>query len=203
MPECDVVALAVLGEEAAQRQLFEAHWARAYRLAFLLLSDACDAEEVAQDAFVYAFRNIARFDVARASFWGWLRVIVVSRSRNKRRRHQLATVSLDMLDAAGQPPVDRQPAHDPAQWTEDLGARQAVWVAVQKVSQGAREALVLRYYEGLPYEQIAGMLGCSPEAARARVAYAKAQIRRQLEGSEGDLLEWAGILVGRPGEVKG
>jgi RNA polymerase sigma factor (sigma-70 family) len=53
---------------------------------------------------------------------------------------------------------------------------------LQQVSAGARDALVLRYYEGLPYAEIAEALGCSPEAARARVAHGKTQLRRLLAG---------------------
>ena len=195
MTEIDVIAHAAQGDEAAQRVLFETYWARAFRLAYLLLNDAGDAEEVAQDAFVYAFRNLHRFDDTRGSLWAWLRVILVSRSRNRRRRRQLLTVSLDSLDAIGQPAVDSRPAHNPTSWTEELGARRAIWEALQQVSPGAREALILRYYEELPYEQIGSLLGCSADAARARVAYGKTQLRRILQTAEGALLEWVGRFI--------
>jgi RNA polymerase sigma-70 factor (ECF subfamily) len=184
MAEDQTIARATEGDQAAQRALYEAHHAAAFRLAFLLLQDADDAEEVVQDAFVYVLRNLERYDSKRGSFWAWLRVVLVSRCRNKRRRRQVPLVSLDALEASGQPVADPQPASDPADLIELRGTRRAVWQALQQVSPGARAALVLRFYEGLSYADIAATLGCSAEAARARVAHGKTQLRRLLSAPE-------------------
>ncbi len=177
MTDTETIACAIGGDEAAQRLLYEAHYAAAFRLAYLLLQDACDAEEVVQDAFVYLLRNLQRYDPERGSFQGWLRVTLVSRCRNKRRRKRLQIVSLEVLDATGQSLPDAAQANDPANVLDALGVRRAVWEALQQVSAGARDALVLRYYEGLSYAEIAEVLGCSNDAARARVAHGKTQLR--------------------------
>ncbi len=177
MTDTETIACAIGGDEAAQRLLYEAHYAAAFRLAYLLLQDACDAEEVVQDAFVYLFRNLRRYDADRGTFWAWLRVTLVSRCRNKRRRKRLQIVSLEVLDATGQSLPDAAQANDPANVLDALGVRRAVWEALQQVSAGARDALVLRYYEGLSYAEIAEVLGCSNDAARARVAHGKTQLR--------------------------
>ena len=195
----DTIARATEGNEAAQRKLYEAHHAAAFRLAYLLLQDACDAEEVVQDAFVYVLRSLHRYDAERGSFWTWLRVVLVSRCHNKRRRRQLATVSLETLAAAGQAPADPKPASDPAGLLEMHGTQQAVWEALQRVSPGARDALILRYYEGLPYAEIGPILGCSADAARARVVHGKAQLRRLLSTTQDDAACEGGIV--RPVEV--
>jgi RNA polymerase sigma-70 factor (ECF subfamily) len=192
---------ALEGDETAQRALYEAHHARAFRLAYLVLQDKLDAEEVVQDAFVYAFRNIDRYDPDRASFWTWLRVILVSRCRNKRRRKQLPRVSLEALAAVGRTPTETTETSDPAGALERLDARRRVWQALQEVSEGARDALILRYYEGLPYAEMAEILGCSNDAARSRVVHGKAQLRRLLTASEEEerSLPEGGIV--RPAEV--
>lgn len=184
MNDLDTITQAVGGDEGAQRALYETYHARAFRLAFLLLQDARDAEEVVQDAFVYVFRNIRRYDAQRGSFWAWLRVTVVSRCRNKRRRKRLPQISLERLAAVGRSLPDAQRAHDPEWVTESRGARREVREALARVSPGAREALILRYYEELPYAEIAQILGCSAEAARARVAHGKVQLRHLLGGSD-------------------
>jgi RNA polymerase sigma factor (sigma-70 family) len=201
MTDIEIIARAVNGNEAAQRTLYEVHYAAAFRLAYLLLQDACDAEEVVQDAFVYVFRNLHRYDPQRASFWAWLRVTLVSRCRNKRRRKQLSTVSLEMLAAAGEAPVDPAPAGDPAGLLELRGTQRTVWEALEQVSPSARDALILRYYEGLPYKEIAALLGCSPDAARARVAHGKVQLRQLLTETVEGMTREAGIV--RPAEVGG
>ena len=184
MSDTEKVRRAIEGDEVAQRTLYDAHYAAAFRLAYLLLQEVCDAEEVVQDAFVYLFRNLHRYDAGRGSFWAWLRVALVSRCRNKRRRRRLPLVSLDVLDAAGQAPADPAPASNPADVLELQGTRRAVWEALQQISSGARDALILRFYEGLSYAEIADVLGCSNDAARARVAHGKAQLRRLLATPE-------------------
>ena len=190
MTDAETIARAMGGDEAAQRVLYETFYAAAFRLAYLLLRDACDAEEVVQDGFVYVFRNLQRYDPERGSFWTWLRIVLVSRCRNKRRRRQLHLVSLEMLDATGASPAAPEPASAPAGALEMRGTRLAVWEALQQVSPGARDALVLRYYEGLPYAEIATILGCSADAARARVAHGKAQLRRLLAAPEEEVACW-------------
>lgn len=180
MTDAETIARALDGDEAALRVLYEAHHAAAFRLAYLLLRDTCDAEEVVQDVFVYLFRNLQRYDHGRGSFWAWLRVALVSRCRNKRRRRQLHMISLELLDGAGQGLADPDLDGDPASVLERLGMRRAVWEALQRVSSGARDALILRYYEGLSYAEIALALGCSNDAARARVAHGKVQLYRLL-----------------------
>ena len=84
---------------------------------------------------------------------------------------------------------------------ERLGTRQIVWESLQRISPGARDALILRYYEGLPYTEIAAALGCSPGAARARVAHGKTQLRRLLAAPEEEAAcEWGLHIQRRWGE---
>ena len=199
MTDADTIARVMDGDEAAQRALYEAYHAAAFRLAYLLLGEPGDAEEVVQDTFVYLFRNLHRYDSARGSFWAWLRVVLVSRCRNKRRRRQLSLVPLEVLDTDDEVLTDPAPAGDPAGAVELGGARRAVWKALQQVSPGAREALTLRYYEGLSYAEIAAALGCSPEAARARVSHGKAQLRQLLTEREGIEEKFSLELVGTRG----
>jgi RNA polymerase sigma-70 factor (ECF subfamily) len=196
----ETIGHAADGNEAAQQVLYQAHYAAAFRLTCLLLQDVRDAEEVVQDAFVYLFRNLRRYDPERGSIWTWLRVILVSRCRNKYRRRQLPLVSLEALDAADQAPAGLNPSGDPVYSLEMRGAQRAVWGALQRVSRGAREALILRYYEGLPYAEIATLLACSPDAARARVAHGKVQLRRLLtESQEGLARESGTVRVAKAG----
>jgi len=190
----ELIASALGGDETAQRALYEAHHARAFRLARLLLQDSRDAEEVVQDSFVYVFRNLSRYDPARGSFWTWLRVALVSRCHNKRRRRRLPQVALEVLDAGGCVLGDPKPSTAPEQILELEGTQRAVWEALQLVTPAARDALILRYYGGLPYAEIGVALGCSPEAARARVSHGKVQLRRLLTAS--------GERVGSEGHIR-
>ena len=182
MIDAELITRAIEGDQAAQRALYEAHYGAAFRLGLLLLQDACDAEEVVQDAFVYLFRNLERYDADKGSFRTWLRVTLVSRCRNKRRRRQLPIVSLENLESTGGALADPNGTGDPARALDIQDARTRMWEALQQVSPGARDALILRYYEGLPYAEIALALGCSSDAARSRVVHGKVQLRHLFAG---------------------
>ena len=77
------------GDEAACAALYGYFSPLLMRLCLGLLGDVQDAEEVTQDAFVYALRNLKRYDPARSAFPTWLYTIALSRCRNKRRRKLL------------------------------------------------------------------------------------------------------------------
>src|SRR4051812_49670779 len=73
------VRAAQAGSEAAVEALFRDHWSRAHRAAYLVVHDAAAAEDIAQEAFLAAIRNLDRFD-RRRPFAPWLHRIVVNRA---------------------------------------------------------------------------------------------------------------------------
>src|SRR5512135_113045 len=81
-------------DERAAEALYNHFRDQVFQLAYGLLGNLADAEEVAQDALGYALLNIRRFDPDRSSFRTWLHTITVSRCRNRYRRKRLSSVSL-------------------------------------------------------------------------------------------------------------
>lgn len=90
------------GSEADLEALFRAHWPAAYRAAFLVVHDAAAAEDIAQEAFLAAVRQLDRFDRHRP-FAPWLHRIVVNRaidaSRARAKRRELGEAALAALPA--------------------------------------------------------------------------------------------------------
>jgi RNA polymerase sigma-70 factor (ECF subfamily) len=82
------VRAAQAGSVADLEELFRAHWGRAYRAAYLVVHDAAAAEDVAQEAFLAAVRNLDRFDATRP-FGPWLHRIVVNRAIDWSRARKL------------------------------------------------------------------------------------------------------------------
>src|SRR5712692_1419861 len=93
----DWIARGAQGDETACAALYQHFSPPVMRLCLGLLGSLEDAEEVTQDTFVYALRNLARFDPARSAFPTWLYTIAISRCRNKRRRKFLALLPLERL----------------------------------------------------------------------------------------------------------
>jgi RNA polymerase sigma-70 factor (ECF subfamily) len=167
------------GEEAACAALYSHFSPYIMRLCVGLLGDLEDAEEVTQDAFVYALARLGHYDPARSAFSTWLYTIAVSRCRNKRRRKVLASLPLDFLadQRLGRP--DRLLEH----LLERRGVREQVWQALQTLPAHLREAVALRYLAEMRYKEIGRALDCNPKTAESRVRLGLTAMRAKLAAS--------------------
>ncbi len=171
------------GDEAAYAILYERHASQMYRLAYSLLQQREDAEEVLQDSFEYAFRKLADYDDQKSAFTTWLYRITVSRCRNKRRRKWLPTLPISFL-APGGIKDDNVVAPDRMLELNDL--QRDVWAALGRLSPKLRETAVLRYFHGLQYKEIGEILGISPKTAESRMRLAHQKLREIIPGEYED-----------------
>jgi RNA polymerase sigma-70 factor (ECF subfamily) len=166
------------GDESAYVILYERHFGLVYRLAYSLLQNRQDAEEVLQDSFEYAFRKLADFDENKSAFTTWLYRITVSRCRNKRRRKWLPTLPLTLLRPHG---VKDKNVKTPDELLEQTEMRRDVWNALGQLSPKLRETTVLRYYYGMQYKEIGAILNISPKTAESRMRLAHKKLRGIIE----------------------
>ncbi len=187
--DLDVLARARAGQESAGAELFAEHYPAVMRMCLALLGDVADAEEVAQDSFVYALRNIGRYDPQRAAFRTWLFVIAVSRCRNKRRRRVF-----DLLPLSAAALSEAATTREVEQALAARGLRTQLWAALRALPADLREAVVLRYLGGLRFREVGEVAGCNEKTAQSRVRLGVERLRRALH-SVGDELEWAALEV--------
>ena len=166
------------GDERAAEALYSHHRDLVFRLAYGLLGNPADAEEVAQDALTYALVNIHRYDPDRAGFATWLHTITVSRCRDRYRRRRLPSLSLTAWLGRGGDLPDPAPA--PERRAIQAETRSQVWEAVQTLSRPLREAILLRYWAGHTYREMAGILDCPVGTAQSRVRLAYQRLRSAL-----------------------
>ena len=166
------------GDVRAAEDIFNHYKTSTYRLAYALLNDAGDAEEVTQDALAYALNNIQRFDVNKASFSTWLHLITVSRCRDKRRRKFLPSISLSKWLGLGFDLPDTQLG--PEQAVIQAETQGQVWEAVKALKPRLREAIILRYWASHTYKEMAEILHCPVPTAQSRVRLAYKQLRQHL-----------------------
>jgi RNA polymerase sigma-70 factor (ECF subfamily) len=178
----DLIERALAGDETAAHELHDDHYPAVLRLAYMLLQNLQDAEDVTQEAFIYAFKNLLRYDPERASFATWLKVIVTSRCRDLQRRRRFKWLSLQEWLEIGRDPVDETNEHQPEAMVELAGTQQMVWEALNQVPRRSRQALILRYFGGLSYPEMAQALGCAVSTAKSRVAYGHQTLARLLGG---------------------
>jgi len=170
-----VIQRCLSGDEAAYAILYERHVGLVYRLAYSLLQNREDAEEVLQDSFEYAFRKLANYDDQKSAFTTWLYRITVSRCRNKRRRKWLPVSPLSLLAPEG---IKDDGAKSPDKALEQTELQREVWNALGQLSPKLRETAVLRYYYGLRYKEIGEILNISHKTAESRMRLAHRKLRQ-------------------------
>jgi RNA polymerase sigma-70 factor (ECF subfamily) len=166
------------GDDRAAEALYNHCREPTFRLAYGLLGDPADAEEASQDALAYALTHIARYDPRRGRFTTWLHTIVVSRCRDRQRRRRRSCLSLSAWLQRGGSLPDPAPAPERRVILEET--RSEVWAAVQALSPPMREAVLLRYWAGHTYREMAEIMGCPVPTAQSRVRLAYQRLRAAL-----------------------
>jgi RNA polymerase sigma-70 factor (ECF subfamily) len=165
-------------DERAAEALYQTHHKRIYRLAYALLGNADDAEVVMEDTMVYALTHIDRFDPERASFTTWLHTVTVSRCRDRQGRQRTPDTSLD--EQAADPEDAFTLTSEPDKAAVVGEGRYKLWQALDQLDPKLREAIVLRYWCGHTYQEMAQILRCPLPAAQSRVRLAYEQLRKLL-----------------------
>ena len=151
------------GDTSGAAELFERYAPALLRFTDRLLSDRSTAEEVTQEVFVKVISRAHQYD-GRAEVSSWLFAIAANACRDRKRRDRRATIV--PLEAV------QEPAHkgDGIETVlSDRERRDAVRRALSALSEEQREALVLARYHGLPYTEIAEVLGISVGAVKTRI----------------------------------
>lgn len=165
------------GDQAGYAGLYDLYAPGVYRLCYGLVLNAQDAEDVLQDSFVYAFKNVHRFDATRASFKTWLYTIAVSRCRNTYRRKRMPLVDIaQMFGLEVAAPEHESPEAENAR----NAARDAINKAMTELSPLLREAVILRYAQGLTFREISEVMDCPLKTAESRVRLAHDKMRSLL-----------------------
>lgn len=181
----ELIPRCMAGDETAYAALYEMCASGVYRLAYSILLHQQDAEDVMQEALVYAFKSLHQYDPARAGFRTWLYHITVSRCRNARRRKWLPTVRLSHLLDLGIEPMDEQEPEIDYEWQN---ARETLDHALSQLSPRLREALALRYGQDLTYREMSEILGCPQKTAESRVRLAHESLRTMLTEADAAFL---------------
>ena len=155
------------GDERAIRWILTRYRDRVVRLAAHVLHNSREAEDVAQDAFVKAFRQIAQFR-GESGFYAWLYRIVINLCLDRMRRK---CASSEMPLDGAMPSL--------AATTPDIEKRLAVEQVLNALSPPMRAALVLRELEGMEYAEIAAVLEIPVGTVRSRLNTARGQFRRR------------------------
>src|SRR5262245_16722709 len=180
-----VLARARQGDSEAFRALVERHSRSVFRLAYRMTGNEQDAEDVVQESFLRAYKQLGRFE-SRANFGTWLYRIVANCSvdlmRSKQARHD--QVRGESLDAAAEMPASDAPG--PERLAASAEVEQRGRAALDGLSPLERAAFTLRHYEGRSIEEISRTLGLGTSAAKHSVFRAVKKLRIALQPLRGE-----------------
>lgn len=166
--EAPLIERAQAGDRAAFDGLVRMHFAEVHRLLLRLVGNHEDAEDLAQDCFVKAYRSL-RFYRGEGRFAAWLGRIALHLARDHYRKQSSKSVDL--------------PEEVPARERAEVGERELaleVSKAVDGLPANLRAALVLRVLEGKDYVEVGEMTGMKPATVRTQVMRARKRLMRTL-----------------------
>ena len=183
-----LVARAQKGDENAFAELVRKYSGRAYQIAYGVLGNRQDAEEIAEDTFIKIHRALPDFR-GEAAFTTWMYRIAMNLARNKyqwnKSRATERHVSIDAPLEGSEEDDDRRldlpdtdlPPDQKAAYNEldkDLNTQ------LEQLPETYREALVMRNIQGLSYEEIADLLKCKLGTVKSRIARARDELKKRL-----------------------
>jgi RNA polymerase sigma-70 factor (ECF subfamily) len=175
----ELVARAKAGEAAAFDQLVRTYRARVYSLALHLTGDACDADDITQDAFLKAYRKLPEFE-GRSEFFTWIYRITLHRALNaKRDRRRRGTVPLDDPRLVAAVAVDAE--GDPERAAQLRDRYRALLEAFDQLTPLLQTTVVLTTLQGLSYKEAAIVLDTTEGTVAWRVHEARKKMSAYLD----------------------
>ena len=180
--DTDLIARAAGGDERAVADLYDRYGQVLYAVAYRIVGQRADAEEVVLDAFAQAWREASRFEASRGSVAGWLTTIARSRAldlvRARSRRERItATAAAERPES---PPAMGGWRADPSSGVDVAERRRQVQLALEALSPPQRRAIELAYFDGLSQSEIAELLNEPLGTIKTRVRLGMQKLRDAL-----------------------
>ncbi len=165
-------------DAGAREELFRDHCDAVYRLAFRLLGNAQDAEDVVQESFIAVFGSLRSFR-GEASLRSWVhRITVRTAGHYRRRSRKKGTVALSLVpEDAGD-----QRSEDPSRTADARAALERLKKLLDNIVESRRAVFILHEVEGYSLPEAAALLDISVTAAKKRVWRARRDLERLARG---------------------
>jgi len=164
------------GEVQAYGVLVDRYSARIINLAYAMLGDRHEAEDIAQEAFVRAYRGLAKFE-RKAKFSSWLYQIALNLCKDhlKAKSRHARSADEEQLAALDGDPKDQAP-----RMLLEVELSEKMREAIGRLPVLYRESFILRHLQGLDYEKVAEITGVPADTVRVRAYRAREMMREKL-----------------------
>ncbi len=162
------------GDKSAFGQLIEAYQGPVYNLAYRMLGNRGEAEEAAQEAFIRAYTRLDTYDPSR-KFSTWMLSITSNYCIDLLRKRRALLLSLDQ-PLPPHPALMSDRAENPEAQASDIERERMVQALLEHLPEDYRQAVVLRYWYDLSYEEIADVMDTTISAIKSRLFRARRQL---------------------------
>lgn len=173
----ELIECCLQGDTLGYKELYVRYSKAMYNTCLRMLNNMAEAEDVLQESFIDAFKNLDRFE-CRTSFGGWLKQICINRSLNQLKKRKIDWVDIEkaiLIDHAAEKEIDE---------TEIAMQVESVKKAIMKLPDGYRTVLNLYLLEGYDHAEIAVILQVAESTTRTQYMRAKQKLLQLLkEGS--------------------
>jgi RNA polymerase sigma-70 factor, ECF subfamily len=174
--ERDLVRAAQLGDKSAFKTIYDCYRARVYNLALYSLGDRIWAEDALQTIFLKIYRGLPGFRF-ESTFSTWVYRVALNECLNQQRSRKTQYVSFESILGSTE---EFDETASPDLRHGDNQRREIVQQAVSALSPKLRTVVVLKYVEGLSYDEIAAALECSPGTVASRLNRALSKLESSL-----------------------
>ncbi|MFC1998401.1 RNA polymerase sigma factor [Chloroflexota bacterium] len=156
------------------QEIYERYKSWVYRTAYLIVWDHHKAEDITQDVFVRAYKSRNTFDQSKGEYSTWLRRITINQCAKEGRNNSKFCLSVEELEEKG-----KQLEDENRPFTERILLQDEIRALLKSLSNKYRAVLILRYYEGLNYSEIAEFLGIPLGTVKSRINAAISSLEQQ------------------------
>jgi len=183
-PDDALIRKTLAGDDGAFGELVERYKGRAFAVAVGIVGDGDDALDVVQDSFIKAYYKLKEFRFG-SNFYTWFYRLLVNQAIDRwRKSARSAEVPFDESWLAGDdsPPGAFTYPRTPEDLARDRELGGALQRAIGSLPEYHRTVIVLREVDGMAYDEIAKVLGCSVGTVMSRLHYARGKLKEALKG---------------------
>jgi RNA polymerase sigma-70 factor (ECF subfamily) len=169
------------GDDSAWEELLRIHARKVYNLCYRFTGRISEAEDLTQEVFIKIFQTLRTYDEAQGGFPTWLWRVARNHLVDHYRRTRKERLTSSLEDELGKAEGRHNPAADPVSRVEARERRERVQAALEKLSPEMREAVILRDFQDLDYQEIAQVLGVPEGTVKSRINRGRLELARVLK----------------------
>jgi len=180
-----LVARCLEGEESAWEELLRAHNRKIYNLCYRFTGRPAEAEDLTQEVFIKIFQTLTTYDAAQGAFSTWLNRVARNHLVDHYRRTHKDRLTSSIEDETGGLEDKPSAEEHPVARVESRERHEVLQAALNRLSPDMREAVVLRDFQDLDYDEIAEVLGVPEGTVKSRINRGRLELARVIKRMEG------------------